>query len=109
VTTPEIDVLPKPDATATVAATPVHGRTRSENCARMKELGFTVSRHIKMYGRSFEIVSEPFSEGDCVAVRATSGNDPEICTLRLPTAILVGAEDRFLKTPDSTAQSNPIV
>jgi len=50
-----------------------------------------------MYGERFEIVSDPFNEGDCIAVRATSGNDPAIRTLRLPVAILVGLSDRFLK------------
>ena len=50
-----------------------------------------------MYGERFEIVSDPFDEGDCIAVRAIRGNDPEIRTLRLPVAILVRLEDRFLK------------
>ena len=52
-----------------------------------------------MYGERFEIVSDPFDEDDCVAVRATSGNDPEIRTVRLPIAILVGLADRFPKRP----------
>lgn len=52
-----------------------------------------------MYGERFEIVSDPFDEDDCVAVRATSGNDPEIRTLRLPIAILVGLADRFPRRP----------
>jgi hypothetical protein len=52
-----------------------------------------------MYGERFEIVSDPFDEGDGIAVRATSGNDPAVRTLRLPIAILVGREDRFLKRP----------
>ena len=64
-------------------------RSRSECCAKIKGLGFTVSRQIRMYGEQFEIVSEPFSEGDGVSVHATSGNDPKVRTLRLPTAILV--------------------
>jgi len=50
-----------------------------------------------MYGERFEIVSDPFDEDDCVAVRATSANHAEVRTLRLPTAILVGLADRFLK------------
>jgi hypothetical protein len=61
--------------------------------------------HIKMYGERFEIVSDPFDEGDGIAVRATSGSDPEIRTLRLPIAILVGLADRFLKLPSLTDQS----
>jgi hypothetical protein len=71
----------------------------SDSCIKIKDLGFIPSMHIKMYGERFEIVSDPFDEGDCVAVRATSGNDPEIRTLRLPIAILVGLADRFLRRP----------
>jgi hypothetical protein len=50
-----------------------------------------------MYGERFEIVSDPFDEGGCIVVHATSGSNPEIRTLRLPAAILVGRADRFLK------------
>jgi hypothetical protein len=74
-------------------------RIASDSCARIRDLGFTASVHMRMYGERFEIVSDPFTEGDCIAVRATSGNDPEIRTLRLPVAILVGLSDRFLKRP----------
>jgi hypothetical protein len=77
----------------------------SDSCVKIKDLGFTAFMHIKMYGERFEIVSDPFDEGDCVAVRATSGSDPEIRILRLPIAILVGLGDRFLKRPGSTWQS----
>jgi hypothetical protein len=69
----------------------------SDSCVKIKDLGFKASMHIKMYGERFEIVSDPFDEGGCIAVRATSGNDPEIRTLRLPAALLVGQADRFLK------------
>lgn len=93
---PKIDVLPKPDTQAS-AASSANSRSRSENCGRIKDLGFATSKHITMYGQHFEIVSDPFSEGDCVSVRATSGDDPEIRILRLPTTILVGAKNRFLK------------
>jgi hypothetical protein len=72
-------------------------RICSDNCAKIRELGYTVSMHIKMYGQDFEIVSDPFDEGDGVAVRATSGNDPKVRTLLLPVAILLGPSDRFSK------------
>jgi hypothetical protein len=88
-----------PETTAG-AATPAQSRS-SEKCAQIKNLGFTASRHIKMYGERFEIVSDPFSEGDCIAVHAISeGNSehhPAIRTLLLPTATLVGLADRFSK------------
>jgi hypothetical protein len=93
---PEIDAIRKPD-TQEAGPESVHVRSRFENCARIKNLGFTASRHIKMYGERFEIVSDPFNEGECVAVHAISGNDPKVRTLRLPIAILVGSGDRFLK------------
>jgi hypothetical protein len=98
----KMDVLLRHDAPAFSADGERRGRSRSESCAKIKDLGFTVSKHIKMYGESFEIVSDPFSEGDCVAVHAISGKDPEMRTLRLPTAILVGSKDRFLKGPGLT-------
>jgi hypothetical protein len=68
-----------------------------DSCEKIKYLGFKASMHVKMYGERFEIVSDPFDEGNCIAVRATSGNNPEIRTLRLPTALLVGQADRFRK------------
>ena len=58
-------------------SSPVPARSPSQNCARIKDLGFTSSKHIEMYGEHFEIVSEPFTEGDCVAVHVISRNDPE--------------------------------
>ena len=70
----------------------------SDSCAKLKDLGFKVSMQVKMYGEHFEIVSDPFTEGDCIAVRATSGRNPEIRTVLLPVAIL-GIADRFLKRP----------
>lgn len=83
---PQTDVL-KPDNAAPGADE--EKRSRSESCAKIKSLGFTASKHIRMYGEQCEIVSEPFSEGDCVAVHAICGKDPKVRTLRLPTAMLV--------------------
>jgi hypothetical protein len=80
-------------------------RIDSDRCVKMKDLGFKTSMQIKMYGERFEIVSDPFDEGDCVAVHATSGGDPKIRTLLLPIAILVGLGDRFLKRPSLTGKS----
>jgi len=80
-------------------------RIGSDSCVKIRDLGFKASMHIKMYGERFEIVSDPFDEDDCVAVRATSGSNPEIRTLRLPIAILVRLSDRFLKPPRLTGQA----
>jgi hypothetical protein len=71
------------------------GQTPSENCARIKDLGFTATTHIKLYGQRFELVSDPFVEGDYTTVQAMSEGDPGVRALRLPVSILVGLPDMF--------------
>jgi hypothetical protein len=93
---PETDDLMKdPLLTPTDApdALPL-SRTHTENCAKIKGLGYTVSKHIGMYGERFELVSDPFQEGDCTVVQVISGSDPTIRTLRLPISILLSLSDR---------------
>ncbi len=94
-TLPQSDVStkhPRPEATAHN-----HRRSPAENSARIRELGFTTSKPIKMYGERFELVSDPYEEGLCTVVRVLCGDDPTVRVLHLPTAILVGASDRFQK------------
>jgi hypothetical protein len=62
----------------------------SDRCAKIRNLGFRASMNVSMYGKRYEIVSDPFDEAGGVAVRATCGSNPEIRTLRLPIAILLG-------------------
>jgi hypothetical protein len=58
--------------------------------------------HIRMYGERFDIVSDPFDEGDGVAVHATSARNPVVRTLRLPTAILVSISEAANLTRQSS-------
>lgn len=97
----DIGVLQTSHTQASDSGNSTHIRSPSESCAKIKNLGFAPSSHIRMYGERFEIVSDPFIEGDYVAIHAISGNDPEIRTLRLPIAILLGLTDRFQKTRGS--------
>jgi hypothetical protein len=83
------------------------GRSHSESCARIKDLGFTTSKHIKMYGERFELVSDPFVQGDYTAVHAISPNDRGIRELRLPTAILMGLPDLLRQRAKVTGQEAP--
>jgi hypothetical protein len=76
------------------------GRSPSEDCARIKELGYRLSAHAKLYGENFEIISDPFPEGGGVAVRVVTATDPTIRTLRLPVAILLGLSKFFPKRLD---------
>jgi hypothetical protein len=95
----KVDLLVKPALPPTCA---VHGTGRipSENCVKIRDLGFTMPNRIKMYGERFEVVSDPFDEDGCVVVQAISGDDPTIRILRLPVAILVGLSGRFEKSSD---------
>ncbi len=97
-TSADIGALQKPHTQASGPGNSARIRSPSESCAKIKTLGFTPSSHIKMYGERFEIVSDPFIEGDCIAIHAIRRNDPEVRTLRLPIAILLGSADRFQKT-----------
>jgi hypothetical protein len=96
---PNVDVPMKPTLTPPPADLTIHvGRgVPSENCAKIRALGFTISKRIKLYGERFELVSDPFDDDGCTAVHAISGNDPRMRTLRLPVAILIGLSGRFRK------------
>ena len=54
------------------------------------DLGYIAGKHVNLYGEHFEIASDPFVNGDWVAVRVMSENDPTIRTIRLPVSLLVG-------------------
>ena len=88
-------VVKDPLLTPTSApSVPFVNRVHAENCARIKGLGYVASKHIKMYGERFELVSDPVQEGDRVVVQVISRNDPTIRTLQLPVSILLGLSDR---------------
>jgi hypothetical protein len=66
-----------------------------------------VGKHVDLYGEHVELVSDPFEEGDCVAVRAISGNNPIERTIELPVTLLSGWEDLFEAPADPTASGLP--
>jgi hypothetical protein len=68
-----------------------------EMCARIKHLGYTTSKRVRLYGEEFEVVSEPFPEADGIAVHVKSGTDPKIRVLHLPATVLQSVKGR--KTP----------
>jgi hypothetical protein len=65
----------------------------TDDCVRIKDLGYKSSRHIRMYGERFEIVSDPFPDGNGIGVHVTTAREPTKRTLRLPTSILIGLKD----------------
>jgi hypothetical protein len=86
------DALPTPPAHHNARK---HERTPAENCAKIRKLGFTTSKHIKMYGQNLELMSDPFEEGGHTAVRVVSKANPTERTMHLPVSILVGLADLF--------------
>jgi hypothetical protein len=74
----------------------------SENCARIRDLGYRPFRRLNMYGEHFKIVSDPFAAGGDVVVHAVSGDDPEIRMLRLPVSILLDLEFPKRQQPIAT-------
>ncbi len=75
----------------------------SENCARIKRLGYTSGKHMSLYGEHIELVSEPFDDGECVAVRAKSVENPTVRTVELPVSLLSGWEDLFQHVAEVSA------
>lgn len=67
----------------------------AETCSRIKELGYGVAGHINLYGQRFQIVSDPFPDGQGISVQAITANDPTRRTLRLPVSLLIGLKDLF--------------
>jgi hypothetical protein len=96
---PDVVVPIEPTPLAPTDALQAHpsGCSPSENTARIKDLGFTASKHIKIYGERYKLVSDPFEDGECTSVQVVSENDQTVRTLRLPAAILVGLSARFRK------------
>jgi hypothetical protein len=77
----------------TLPETALGNHAHSTSWERLKDLGYIAGNRVNLYGEYFEIASDPFIDGDWVAVRVTGENDPIIRTIRLPVSILVGLTD----------------
>jgi len=55
-----------------------------EICDRLKSMGYAESRRIRIYGQEFELISNPFPEGDGIAVRAISKRETRERTVKIP-------------------------
>jgi hypothetical protein len=66
----------------------------SEMCAHVKRLGYSTSRHVRLYGEDFEVVSDPFAEADGIAVRVTTIKDSKIRVLQIPSTVLQSLKRR---------------
>jgi hypothetical protein len=60
-------------------------------CERVKQLGYYTSKTFKLYGEEYEGLSDPFMDGNNVALHVRTKQRAEIRTLRLPSTILQSA------------------
>lgn len=86
-----------PHSSATFPETTISNQPHSKSCERLMDLGYIAGKRVTLYGEHFEIASDPFIDGNWVAVRVTSENDPTIQTIRLPVSILAGLTDLLPK------------
>src|SRR5579864_980486 len=86
-----------PHFSPTFPETPISNPPLSKSFERIMDLGYIAGKRVNLYGEHFEIASDPFVDGDWVAVRVMSENDPTIRTIRLPVSILVGLTDLLPK------------
>jgi 4-aminobutyrate aminotransferase-like enzyme len=73
-----------------------HNIDMTDVCTRVKQLGYSASQRVKLYGEEYEVVSDPFVEGEGIAVRAKSKRNPSVRTVQLPSTILQGVLKRRL-------------
>ncbi len=59
-----------------------------ELCDRLKKMGYAESHHIRIYGQEFDLISNPFPQGNGIAIQAVSTKEKQTRTLQLPLPIL---------------------
>jgi hypothetical protein len=65
-------------------------RAALDICERVKEVGYAPSQTVKLYGRKYEVVSDPFPEEDGIAIRVKTSQNADVRTLRIPSTVLQG-------------------
>ncbi|HTS57371.1 MAG TPA: hypothetical protein VMH03_07480 [Terriglobales bacterium] len=57
-------------------------------CDRLKNIGYAISSRIRMYGEEFEVISNPYPDGEGISVEAMSKRENRTRVVRLPLPIL---------------------
>jgi hypothetical protein len=70
------------------------GASLLELCERVKRLGYTASNRIRIYGEEFDLVSDPFPDGEGVAIHAAVRGEMNVRVLRVPVAIMQAGKVR---------------
>jgi hypothetical protein len=75
--------------------TSTHTSSVAEICARVKSLGYEPSKRIRLYGEEFEVVSDPFPEGDGIAVHVKPKDGRGTRVVQLPATVLQSVSGRL--------------
>jgi hypothetical protein len=73
--------------------------TQIDLCERLKQLGFSRERQIRLYGSQFELVGDPLVvSDDVVFVDAVERKSGESCRVRIPLNIVKMATEQVSHT-----------
>jgi len=61
-------------------------------CDRLKKMGYAESKRIRIYGEEIEVVSNPFPDGDGIAVRGISTREARVKIVKLPLSVWQAAK-----------------
>ena len=57
-------------------------------CDKLRDMGYAQSRRIRIYGQEFEVISNPFPDGNGIAVRAIARRESQERVVRLPLPVV---------------------
>ncbi len=66
----------------------------TEICTSVKNLGYGISQRVRLYGEEFEVVSDPFPQGDGIAVHARTAKQDEVRVVRIPATVVQSVKGR---------------
>lgn len=65
-----------------------HGENVVLICERLRKFGYSSSRHIRLYGEEFDLVSNPFPDGNTFAVEGVARSSGEVRRMRIPLSLV---------------------
>jgi hypothetical protein len=78
-----------------------------DDCARIKYLGYAASRHVRIYGEEYELLSDPFPQANLIAIRAKARRDSSVRVITLPVTITQNVKRRVY-FPDCSICHKPV-
>jgi Fe2+ transport system protein FeoA len=57
-------------------------------CLRLKQMGYSQSKSVKLYGEEFEVLSDPYSEDEHIVIQVKSQRTSLRKTVRLPRFVV---------------------